>query len=84
MISKRSSPALGVEGPYRKKLFGLTIRADRLHECAHERRPGSTYSSLENCEYEFREADILMRARRHFRAGYHDTIDRRAGDKDPA
>jgi len=47
---------------YRKKMFGLTIRADRLQRIRHERRPGSTYSSLENCEYEIREAEILMRA----------------------
>ena len=36
---------------YRNKMFGLTIRADRLQRIRHERRPGSTYSSLENCEY---------------------------------
>lgn len=48
--------------PYRAKMFGLTIRADRLHRIRHERRPGSTYSSMENCEYEIREAEVLMRA----------------------
>ena len=47
---------------YRKKMFGLTIRADRLQRIRHERRPSSTYSSMENCEYEIREAEILMRA----------------------
>ena len=47
---------------YRKKMFGLTIRADRLQRIRHERRPGSTYSSMENCEYEIREAEIMMRA----------------------
>jgi regulator of PEP synthase PpsR (kinase-PPPase family) len=44
------------------KMFGLTIRADRLQRIRHERRPGSTYSSMANCEYEIREAEILMRA----------------------
>ncbi len=48
--------------PYRSKMFGLTIRADRLHRIRHERRPGSNYSSLQNCEYEIREAELLMRA----------------------
>jgi len=48
--------------PYRDKMFGLTIRADRLQRIRHERRPGSTYSSMENCEYEIREAEVLMRA----------------------
>ena len=47
---------------YRDKMFGLTIRADRLHRIRHERRPGSTYSSMENCEHEIREAEVLMRA----------------------
>lgn len=47
---------------HRKKMFGLTIRADRLQRIRHERRPGSTYSSMENCEYEIREAEIMMRA----------------------
>jgi [pyruvate, water dikinase]-phosphate phosphotransferase / [pyruvate, water dikinase] kinase len=48
--------------PYRNKMFGLTIRAERLQRIRHERRPGSTYSSMENCEHEIREAEILMRA----------------------
>ncbi len=48
--------------PYRSKMFGLTIRADRLQRIRHERRPGSNYSSLQNCEYEIREAELLMRA----------------------
>ncbi|HEX4985150.1 MAG TPA: pyruvate, water dikinase regulatory protein [Burkholderiales bacterium] len=47
---------------YHRKMFGLTIRADRLHRIRHERRPGSTYSSPENCEYEIREAEVLMRS----------------------
>jgi [pyruvate, water dikinase]-phosphate phosphotransferase / [pyruvate, water dikinase] kinase len=47
--------------PHRKKLFGLTIGADRLHEVRTERRPGSPYASRENCEYELLQADILMR-----------------------
>ncbi len=45
----------------RQKLFGLTIRPDRLQRIRNERRPGSPYASLENCEYEIREADVLMR-----------------------
>lgn len=47
--------------PYRKKLFGLTIGADRLHQVRNERRPGSNYASMANCDYELREADVLMR-----------------------
>jgi regulator of PEP synthase PpsR (kinase-PPPase family) len=51
----------GTLQPYRSKMFGLTIRADRLQRIRHERRPGSTYSSMANCEYEIREAEMLMR-----------------------
>lgn len=47
--------------PHRGKLFGLTIRPDRLQRIRNERRPGSKYASLENCEYEIREAEQLMR-----------------------
>jgi [pyruvate, water dikinase]-phosphate phosphotransferase / [pyruvate, water dikinase] kinase len=50
-----------VVAPHRGKLFGLTIRADRLQKIRNERRPGSKYASLENCEYEIREAELLMR-----------------------
>jgi regulator of PEP synthase PpsR (kinase-PPPase family) len=46
--------------PYREKLFGLTIHAERLREIREERRPGSRYATLENCRYEVREAEHLM------------------------
>ncbi|WP_299021644.1 kinase/pyrophosphorylase, partial [uncultured Tepidimonas sp.] len=47
--------------PHKKKLFGLTIDPQRLSEIRHERRPHSRYASLENCRYEVREAEALMR-----------------------
>ena len=46
----------------RNKLFGLTIRPERLHQIRSERRPASTYASLQNCDYEIHEAEALMRA----------------------
>jgi regulator of PEP synthase PpsR (kinase-PPPase family) len=46
---------------FRGKLFGLTIRPDRLQKIRDERRPGSRYATLENCEYEVRTAETLMR-----------------------
>lgn len=46
------------------KLFGLTIRPDRLQRIRSERRPGSHYASLENCEHEVRSAELLMRQER--------------------
>jgi regulator of PEP synthase PpsR (kinase-PPPase family) len=47
--------------PHKKKLFGLTIDPQRLSEIRQERRPHSRYASLDNCRYEVREAEILMR-----------------------
>lgn len=47
--------------PYRHKLFGLSIDADRLAEVRHERRPDSEYASLRQCRYEVAEAERLMR-----------------------
>jgi regulator of PEP synthase PpsR (kinase-PPPase family) len=46
---------------YKPKLFGLSIAPERLAEIRNERRPGSRYASLENCRYEVREAETMMR-----------------------
>lgn len=43
------------------KIFGLTIQSERLSEIRNERRPNSKYASLENCQYEVREAESMMR-----------------------
>lgn len=45
---------------HRSKLFGLTIRPERLQRIRNERRPGSRYASMENCEHEVRAAEALM------------------------
>ena len=42
------------------KIFGLTIKADRLHNVRSERRPNSFYASLENCKKEIVTAERLM------------------------
>jgi hypothetical protein len=47
--------------PYKNKIFGLSIAADRLSEVRNERRPGSKYAALENCRYEINEAEKMMR-----------------------
>ncbi|MEJ6564061.1 MAG: posphoenolpyruvate synthetase regulatory kinase/phosphorylase PpsR [Burkholderiales bacterium] len=46
---------------FRDKLFGLTIRPDRLVRIRNERRPNSEYASLRNCETEVRLAVALMK-----------------------
>ncbi len=45
----------------KKKIFGLTINPDRLHEVRQERRPDSQYASLANCRMEVHEAEGMMR-----------------------
>jgi [pyruvate, water dikinase]-phosphate phosphotransferase / [pyruvate, water dikinase] kinase len=47
--------------PLRSKLFGLTILPERLHQVRTERRPGSKYASLPNCQSEVRESETLLR-----------------------
>ena len=47
--------------PFRDKLFGLSIKPERLSEIRNERRPGSHYASIENCRKEIEDAEELMR-----------------------
>jgi len=47
--------------PHKRKCFGLTIDPERLAQIRHERRPGSKYAALENCRYEVREAEQMMK-----------------------
>lgn len=47
--------------PLQDKLFGLSIKPERLSEIRNERRPGSHYASIENCRKEIEEAEELMR-----------------------
>jgi regulator of PEP synthase PpsR (kinase-PPPase family) len=47
--------------PYRRKLWGLTIRAERLHQIRSERRPDSSYASLSNCRHEIQQAETILR-----------------------
>lgn len=44
-----------------KKVFGLTIKPERLHAVRNERRSGSFYASLDNCRNEIAIAEGLMR-----------------------
>ncbi len=43
------------------KCFGLTIEPQRLAQIRNERRPASRYAALDNCRYEVREAESMMR-----------------------
>lgn len=45
----------------RGRLYGLSIKPERLQQIRTERRPGSKYATLTNCEFEVREAEALMR-----------------------
>jgi [pyruvate, water dikinase]-phosphate phosphotransferase / [pyruvate, water dikinase] kinase len=46
---------------HRSKLFGLTIQPERLAAIREERRPHSRYAALDNCRYEIREAERMMK-----------------------
>ena len=47
--------------PYCAKLYGLTIHPERLTKIRSERKPGSRYASLENCRFETRAGEALLR-----------------------
>ena len=50
-----------VLGEFRDKLFGLTIDPGRLSDIRQERRPNSRYAELDQCEFEVREVENLLR-----------------------
>jgi regulator of PEP synthase PpsR (kinase-PPPase family) len=47
--------------PFKKKCFGLTIDPERLSHIRNERRPNSKYAAIENCRFEVKEAETMMR-----------------------
>ena len=47
--------------PFKAKCFGLTIDPDRLARIRNERRPNSNYASVDNCRYEVREGETMMK-----------------------
>ena len=55
--SERLPPRLK---PWRRKLFGLTIDPDRLHQVRQERRPDSRYARLETCRREVQAAEAMF------------------------
>lgn len=46
--------------PHRTKLYGLTIKPERLQQIRHERRPDSKYSSAQQVAFELRSAQALF------------------------
>lgn len=46
------------------RVFGLTLSPRQLHKIRQERRPGSRYASLEQCEHEVHRAESIFRATR--------------------
>lgn len=44
------------------KVFGLSIKPERLHSVRSERRPNSFYASLENCRKEIAIAEDMMQS----------------------
>jgi regulator of PEP synthase PpsR (kinase-PPPase family) len=56
----------------RDKLYGLTIRAERLQQIRNERRPESRYASAQQVAYELRAAEALFQ---HYAIAYIDTTE---------
>jgi regulator of PEP synthase PpsR (kinase-PPPase family) len=50
--------------PFRKKVFGLTIKPERLHQIRKERRADSHYAALGTCQREVRQAESIFRRAR--------------------
>src|SRR6478736_1444115 len=50
--------------PYLERCFGLTTTVERLTRVRNERRPGSRYSSPEQCRWELRRAADIFTAHR--------------------
>jgi len=46
--------------PYKPKLYGLSLSAERLQQIRNERRPASRYSSFQQVSYELRAAATLF------------------------
>jgi regulator of PEP synthase PpsR (kinase-PPPase family) len=46
--------------PHRERLFGLTIRPERLQQIRQERRNGGQYASMQQCRYEVAQAENLF------------------------
>lgn len=47
--------------PFKGKIFGLTIDADRLSAIRNERKPNSRYASFDQCDFEVREVEAMFR-----------------------
>jgi hypothetical protein len=47
--------------PHRHKLFGLTIDPTRLQQVRQQRRPNSSYATLETCRREVARAEAIFR-----------------------
>jgi regulator of PEP synthase PpsR (kinase-PPPase family) len=50
--------------PHKKKLFGLTIKPDRLSAIRNERLANSKYASIKQCRIEVREVEMLYKTNR--------------------
>ncbi len=49
---------------YRTRCFGITTTVDRLSRVRGERRPGSRYASVNQCQWELRKANQMYAAHR--------------------
>jgi len=50
--------------PYKEKVFGLLVDADRLAAIRNERMPNSRYASIQQCQLEVRAAETIYKKER--------------------
>jgi len=50
--------------PHKKKIFGLTIKPERLAAIRNERLANSKYASMRQCRIEVREVEMLYKTNR--------------------
>lgn len=46
---------------YREKIIGLTIRPEQLSQIRQQRRPGSNYAAVQQCQKEIEQAEFMIR-----------------------
>jgi hypothetical protein len=67
--------------PYRSRLYGLTIDAQRLAQVRENRRPNSRYATIDQCRWELAQADKLFNLLADSQVSMRDEM--RAREDDP-
>ena len=77
----RGGNTSGAPRAYRRKLYALTIKPERLQQIRNERRPDSRYASRQQVQYELRAAEAHVYALCDSMSRYDGMLHR--GDREP-